>query len=252
MTTPIPNFFTNRAPWHDIYFGGVRMNCALVEINGVATEDAWQKQKSKETSGQVAVFQGTTWADFDITLEECEEGDEDEVRGLWEKLAPVPGLGTNTGTVTPPSQTKAIGSPAFTGNAGKTGSSAASSTSSATSSTDFNIPNNEPSKGPPSPGPRPPTISVQHPILAWHGITAVARKKWEGPIVTETNSIRHKITFIADKPPTPAGTGAMGPAAPSSPGSQFVGGGAATGPNGPPLSPQDVINTNAAKGAAGT
>lgn len=223
----IPNFFTDRLPWQDIYFAGQRVLAALTEINDVSTEDAWQKQKSKETSGAVAVFQGTTWGDFSLTFEATDSADFDDLRILWKLLAPNPSKGTGTGTVKIPTQVLVVGSPSATDSV-------------ITPSTDFVIPNNEPSKIP-SVGPRPPTISVQHPILAWHGITAAARKKWEGPTPTATNGVRVKITMIADKPPRLAGTGAMGPPQPSS---RYTGTTQIS-------APQDSINKNAAAGAAG-
>lgn len=233
MPPAIPNFFTNRAPWLNITFGGsFTPRAALTAINGVSTEDKWQKQASKETSGSVAVFQGTTWGDVELTFLGTEDADFDDLRTLWDLLAPKPGQGTGTGTTTTPGQTFAIGSPAK-GQAAPT----------APTASNFNIPNNEPAKTP-SVGPRPPTISVQYPLLAWHGITAVARAKWEGPTPTDTNGLEVKLKLIADKPPTPAGTGAMSPA---SPGSQYaIGSGGAPG-----STPQDGINKNAATGAAG-
>ena len=243
-----PSFFADRPAWLNIGFGGQPMRAALVEINGLSTEDEWQKSKSKETSGAVAKFCGSTWGDPELTFECVDAAEERELRRLWDLLAPVPGQATATtqAPATSEAQTYGIGSPS---KSGSSGSSTGGLGTGAAAGGDFKIPGNEQTKAP-SVGPRPPTISVQYLPLLWHGITAVARKKWEGPIITETNAVRHKLTFIADKPPKPAGTGAMAPAKPDA--AQYsLGGTGDGGSSGGSACSGATLVRNAANGAAG-
>lgn len=246
--SPFPNYFRNRSPWLDIRFGGRLVKAALVEINGIATKDEWKKQKSKETSGQVNVFAGTTWSDPKFTFEAVDAGDFDDLRRLWELLAPVPGLG---GTSLP------AGVPSGYVSGGPVGSPPASNAA-ASGTVGVAVGGKTGSKdgwpggpGIPDPGPRPPTVTVQYPPLAWHGITAVARASWEGPIFTATGSIRHIITFVAEKPPKLAGAGAMTPA--KDIGSQYATAGGTPPADGAATpTPQAQVNKNARAGAAGT
>lgn len=260
-----PNFFIDREPWTIITFGsGAPIRAALVEINDVSTEDQWKKHKSKETSGELASFEGTTWSDPKLVFEGTDDRDFDDLRALWDLLAPVPGLTGGSGTATPaPGQTFAIGSPAkgstggSTGGSSSTSSTAGGATAAGGSNTSSTSTAEEKKDKKENVGPRPPTVPVTYPLLAWHGILAVARKKWEGPYPTDTNGLRVTLTLIADKPPRPAGTGAMKPA---DPGSQFVGGaggnpgnaGGASGGNAGGSATPPVLNKSAAAGAAGT
>lgn len=260
------NYFRNPKPWTEIHMAGRLIRSALVELNDVSTEDEWKKQKSKETSGSVNSFSGTKQNNFTMTFEGVDENDFDDLGDLWNALAPVPGLGGGTTSATTAAPMTAPGQPSATavavGNAAAAESKAsggdwvdqwqaraAAQTDSSSSALDsVNADTGKDTSKEPSPGPRPPTVAVDHPLLRWHGITAAARKKWEGPFVTETNSVRVKLTMIPDKPPTPAGTGAM---APPKPGSQFtIGGGGGSG--GGTTSSQDAIGQHAAADAAGT
>ncbi len=60
-------------------------------------------------------------------------------------------------------------------------------------------------------GLRPPTLSIDNPLLAWIGLTAISRKEWDGPKNVAGNSWKVDLTVIQSKPPVPAGTGAQGP-----------------------------------------
>jgi len=253
--TPPPNPHApgGRKPWTVITFGnGAPVKAALTEIDGVSTEHTWKEQKSKETSGSTNVYAGAKYdkpkltflcADGDgYTAEECQ----DDLWALWQLMKPVPGQGTGTPAATPaPGQTFAIGSPAK-------GSSAGSSSSSTTTETDSSSSKKTDAKD--NPGPRPPTIAVSYPSLAWHEITACALAKWEGPYLTDTNATRVVITIIPDKPQVPAGVGAM---ADQAPGSQFsarggAGAGNTGGATGGSPGGSGSITTNAQAGAAGT
>ncbi len=242
------NPFDDLAPWNRIRLGGMLFDeLRLVEIDGVSTKDEWKEQKSKESSGKVYVFAGTTVDKPKLTLEACDRAAFVELRRIWDLLKPVPGQGGTVPAAKTPSQTFAIGSPAAPGSSGSTAptgqggvftvpsGSTSTGSSSSSSSTD-------------NPGPRPPTIRVENEILKWHGITAIARGQWDGPRPTPTNSWRVVLTVVPQQPPTPAGAGAM---APPSPGSQFAIGSPA-GANGSGATPQDAIAKDAAQGAAGT
>jgi hypothetical protein len=259
---PPPNPFRDVGPWNTLRLGGVLVKPLLVEIDGVKTTDEWKDQKSKESSGKVWVFQGTTKDKPKLTLEAPDEESFDDLLRLWEQLKPVPGLGgvsaPTTSTASAP--TTAVGSPpappvtaesllaqAQAKLAALNNPSAASSTTGSSSST---AGAGAAAAATSNPGPRPPTVSVQNAILAFHGIFAVARGEWDGPKPTPTRSWKVVLTVIPQEPPTPAGTGAMAPVAS---GSQWAGGGSAgAAATGGAPTPQVGIQKNAAAGAAGT
>ncbi len=250
MSTPGPNWFTDREPWLRIRFGGQLARAALTKVNGLSTKDEWKKQKSKEASGQTKVFSGTTVGDPKLTFLATTADEYAWILEHWEQLKPVPGLGGSSGG------TPAAGVPAFAlgSPAGKGGTTPA-----APSTTTKTVPDpaadkadatKSSSSSTPDPGPRPPTISVEYPWLLLHGITAVARAEWEGPTATETNGVEVTITYSAQDPPKPAGTGTMAPAAP---GSQFaIGSPAGPGGAAAPAGGGGATQGNAAAGAAGT
>jgi hypothetical protein len=245
-----PNFFDDdqREPWTKISFGnGAPVKAALTKIDGVSTKHTWKEQKSKETSGSVNTFSGTKYGHPKLTFTAVDEEDFDDLRALWNLMKPVPGQGTGAPAATPaPGQTFAIGSPA------KGSSAGSSSSSSTTTETDTSSKKTDAKD---NPGPRPPTIAVSYPLLLWHDITACALEEWEGPTPTDSNGMEVVITIIPDKPPVPAGVGAM--AAPA-PGSQFsASGGAGAGGTGGATGGSTgggsgSITTNANAGAAGT
>jgi len=231
MASQSPNPFRDIGPWNTLGVAGRLVKALLVEVNGVSTKDEWKAQKSKETNGQVWVFSGTTVDKPKLTLEACDAEDFDDLGDLWNVLKPVPGF---TGSATPAAPT---GGQQFTGAAQSKGDASSSSSGGTVNTVADPAAKASTSSSTPNPGPRPPTVSVQNAILAWHGITAIARGEWEGPMVTETNSWRVVITVVPQEQPKPAGVGAMTPAAP---GSQFTGGA------------PDSIDKKAAAGAAGT
>jgi len=250
-----PNPYDDVRPWNTIGFGGIPILPLLVKIGDVKVTDEWKAQKSKETSGQTWVFSGTTVAKPKLTLEAPDKASFDDLRRLWDQLKPVPGQGGGSSTSassTAAAPTAAVGSPASSSSqsaeqllaqaqralaalnnptqppAGGSASGSSTTSSAATS----------------NPGPRPATISVQNEILAWHGITAIARGEWEGPTPTETNSWQVVLTVVPQEPPRPAGVGAMAPAASSGP--------VIPQSNAGLPFPINAITTNASAGAAGT
>jgi hypothetical protein len=206
-----PNPFVNRAPWTVIRFGGVIMRAALIAIDDVSTEDQWQEQASKETSGKVQVFQGTKKGKFKAKYLCWNEDSYKAVQEHWEMLKPVPTLGGGSGTSAPKAPT---GGSQYMAAAqvkpGQVGGVPAPSKFDAidTAASDTK----DKSGGKSNPGPKPPTISVEYPSLQRHGITAVARGKWTDVGFTETNGYVVDIEYVAQDPPKPAGTGALAPA----------------------------------------
>jgi hypothetical protein len=59
-----------------------------------------------------------------------------------------------------------------------------------------------------SPGPKPPTLSIENGYLNYHGITAISRKSWDGPKPTPTNSFRVVVEVVLQKAPIKAAVGA--------------------------------------------
>lgn len=218
---PNPLDPATRGPWTRIYHGGILCRAALTKIDGVSTEHAWKDQQSKETSGRVWSFTGTTRSKFKCDYV-CTTPDEYAwLQAHWEMLKPVPGSNGGAG-VTPkaptggtqyaaPADTKpgAVGSPSSPAKADAV--DAGTSASTTKSST-------------PNPGPRPPTIAVDYPSLLRHGVTAVAAGKWEDKGFTETLGYEVEIEYVPQDPPKPAGGGALAPATPVAQGQQFSGG----------------------------
>lgn len=240
-------FFRNRHAWEILKFGGRPLRAVFTKVGNVTTKDAWKAQKNKESSGSTNVFGGTTKEPLKITLVAHDLHAELEIRRLWKLLEPVPGLGGSTGgAVKPPSGYAAggpVGSPPAAGSAAGTAPKTGLAGGSAGGADDK-------SKGAttPDPGPRPPTISIDYPPFRYHGITAVARQEWTGPELLDDGGMQFELTFIVQDPPKPAGAGAMGP---TTPGSEFSGGGAGAA-NGTPATPQAQATKNANQGAAGT
>ena len=260
------NPFADVGPWNTLGIGGTQVRATLVEIDGVKTTDEWKAQKSKETNGQVWVFSGTTVDKPKLTLEAVDLADFDDLRRVWQQLKPVPGQGAAVATAGAGS-TSGIGSPTATaaGQAAFASAGAAAQASGAskeeifaaanaaaqeasggTSTGTFGAAGASSTPSTPNPGPRPPTVSVQNEILAWHGIYAIARGEWDGPKPTATNSWRVILTVVPQEPPTPAGAGAMAPATAGSSTASAASPGAAYS------SGSGSMASNAAAGAAGT
>ncbi len=248
-----PNPRTSPEFFRTVTIGGRPVKATLVAVDGVEIEDEWSEQKPTGKSGATNVFKGTKApAPVDLTFEtsdrdEVEEWD--DLRELWDLLAPKPGSGGNgsgnttgskgsaaygkgfvhTSTNTDPAPTAtpqallaqaqaalaAVQSGANTAAAAAGAPPASSATAAAAQ---------------PNPGPKPPTLSIVNGYVNYIGITAISRKKWKGPYVTPTNSHRVTITVIAQRDPTPAAVGASSPKSPDNPGQKSIAFGDIQGP----------------------
>lgn len=245
MSTPGANPFRDRSPWLQIRFGGSLALPALTAIDGIETSDKWTAAKSKETSGVSNTYGGTTKGKPKLTFVATTAEEYDWLGDLWNMLEPKPGQGGGAAKADVPAFV--LGSPAAKDSSGAPAAPATTTTTTIPDPADKSAKKGDAT---PSPGPRPPTISIDYPFLLWHGIVAVSREKWEGPKFTDTNGVEVSITFCAQDPPKPAGTGTQ---APASPGSQYAIGSPA-GPGGAGAAPSGggATQGNAAAGAAGT
>lgn len=226
MTEDRPNPYRNPPDFYEVVIGAVLLKSYLVEIDGLKTEDEWQVNKPTAANGAGVVFRGTKIPGGDggvtLTLEGPDEDSFDDFYMLWDLLAPKPGsFGTATPTASTGSQ-YAVGVPSA--------AEAPSSPTASTSASSYAIPDGT---GAPKGGaggdvgPRPPTLPIQNALLAFHKITSIARRAYEGPFPSAGNSWRIKVSLIVIRPPTNAGVGQAKPAV----GSQYAVG-AAQGPGG--------------------
>lgn len=200
-----PNFFTDGPePWYTVTIGGLQLRCALTKIDGNKIEADWHEQKPTGKSGASYVFKGMKPAGpFKMTLEATEADDFTDLRALYEMMGPAPaqgGGGTAPNTTLPAATNKALGGGTAGGGAGLSATGGGSTSSTSATST-------------PNPGPRPPTLSVENAFFAWHAITQISMKEWDGPKITATNSIEVVVTVIPSSPPTAAAVGTQGPKA---------------------------------------
>lgn len=225
MAEDFPNYYDDPRPWWEVRLGGVLLECPLVAIDGIEIEDEYNVQRPIGQSGAVAVFKGTKLVEgITLSFEGENRASFSALRGLWDLLAPKPGTGGGTGTTAGSQYTAAASSP--NGTTTPTAPTAPASTLPATgtggtgsTASGDGWPKN--SSASPYPGPKPPTLTIDNPLLAWIGVVAVSRKKWKGPYWREgAGSWRVDVTFIQSKPPTPANVGAQSPAK----GAAFTGG----------------------------
>lgn len=230
-----PSPFTNPDYYQRVRIGGLLIASAdLVEVDGIKIEDEWSEQKPTGSSGATNVFKGTKpVAAVKLTFEAIDEDGFQELRAVWDLLAPKPGSGGNgSGNTTgspgsaAASYTKSTGSPGGSQTAEQalaaaekafSAVGATTTTSSSSSSGTGTIPGitggSTTTTATPNPGPKPPTLSVKNGYLNYIGVTAISRKSWEGPKVTATNSYRVIIEVVQQKDPTPAAVGASSPKA---------------------------------------
>lgn len=263
MPAARPNPYRDPVPFNRIRLGGRLITAILKSIDGVVVKHNWKKQKSKDSNGAVFSFQGTDpvggEGGFKLTFSAPNEAMFDDLREVLELIKPVPGQGSTGGTAAPTKgQTFAIGSPAkgdapaattpaASSPAGGSSSSTTTSTT-ATATGGAGTSSTDPGTGKTdtgdksNPGPRPPTLPIENAILSdWMGVMAVASAEYEAPKPTGSNGWEWTVGFIHDKPPTPAGTGAMAPPKPG--GSQYAIGSPAK---------SDEAKAKADAGAAGT
>lgn len=233
-----PNPFEDRELFGTVIIGGRPIKATLVAIDGVEIEDEWKEQKPTGNTGATNVFMGTKApAPVDLTFEMVDVPDWNDLREVWDQLAPVPGSGGN-------GSGGSVGSPGSAA-AGKQYVQAKSPASSQVSTKPEDLlktaqqalaavnsgANTAAATGAPTasgaaaakptpalnPGPKPPTLSIVNGWVNYIGITAISRKKWKGPYITATNSARVTITVIPQKAPTPAAVGASSPKTPDGP-----------------------------------
>lgn len=257
--TSWPLFFDDPTPFNRVKIAGQLVLATAVKFNGLAIEAEWKMQKSKDASGSVFAFQGMKpvggEAGFSVTFRITNRTEESQLENLWNALKPVPVPGARastsaTSTSTP--TTKNVGSPPSPSAeeilADMKASLAAlnnpkpadtASTEAATAGSSSSTPQ-------PSPGPRPPTVPIELGWLARLGVFAGAMGKWSyDDLDAENHPDRYDVTisFIANDPPKPAGTGAMSAAKATG----ASAGGAATA-----STPASTLKAKAAQGAAGT
>lgn len=237
-----PNPWDSPEFFQTVIIGGRPIRASLVAIDGLEIEDEWKEQKPTGNSGATNVFMGTkSAAPVDLTFEMVDGGEWDDLRDIWDMLAPKPGSGGNgsgatTGSpgsaaagkqyvkatspdspqvaVTPQSLLAQAQAQLAAVQSGANVATPAGSTAAASSSSK--------AAAQPNPGPKPPTLSIVNGRVNYIGITSISRKKWKGPYVTATNSERVTITVIPQKDPTPAAVGKSSPQTQSNPGQKSI------------------------------
>jgi hypothetical protein len=226
-----PNIFDDPVPWNQVRVAGLLILALAVKFNGFKVEDTWKKQKSKEANGAIFSFGGTDpvggESGFSVTFRVTSREEFQQLYDIYDAIKPLPVAGgAAAATNATPAATKAVGSPAKQPDASaqdllKQAQAALEKLNNPTpaaTSTDPAAAASSATAKEPSPGPRPPTVPIELGWLAFLGVFAVARKSWEFSTI-EQDKIEVTIGFVQDKPPTPAGAGAMGPA--KAPGAEF-------------------------------
>lgn len=224
-TTPFtrPNVFDDPTPFNRVRVAGILISSLVTAFNGLKIEDAWKKQKSKNASGAIFAFNGTDpvggEGGFSITFRATARDDFDQLYDLYDALKPAPVLGggaSGTATSTTKVSYSNPGSPPKPDDAtaeqqlasAQAALAALDKPTPAASSVDAAASQQAASSPQPSPGPRPPTVPIECGWLAFLGVFAVARKSFEFSTI-EPDKYEITIGFVVDKPPTPAGAGAM-------------------------------------------
>lgn len=248
--------------YQTVKIGGRPIKASLVEIDGISVEDDWTVQRPLGSSGATNVFKGTKPAGpCKLTFEAVDVEEFDDLRDLYERMAPKPGSGAaGTGATKgqPGSAAYAKGyvnhssndNPAPTETADDLlksaqaalkqlaagGPAAASPTSAAPIASIL------------SPGPKPPTLSIENGYLNYVGITAISRKSWDGPRPTPTNSFRVVVEVVLQKAPVKAAVGAASATSSNNPGQKTM----PTGDIQGPAASSASFNKGAAAAGAGT
>jgi hypothetical protein len=238
-------------PWQLVIANVLYSEVCLTAIDGLKLKREWKAQKSKETSENTYVWSGETTEQPELTLEAVDRAGFAEILALLTAMAPVPGYtpsaaaSSSSSTATPTAQ--AVGAPttaegllaqaqaslAAIDKPTSTGSSSSSGDTSSSSSSTTPAQNA---------GPRPPTLTIDNPILSLAGITAFACGDVTLPLPNDTLGWVMKVKLVPQKPVTPAGVGTIAPATAGGPkGTQYVAAGL-TSSNGS-ASPQTTAPT---------
>lgn len=235
-----PNPFTNPEFYQQVIIGGHLIKATLKKVNGNKIEDEWQEQRPTGSSGATNVFKGTKPAGpAMLTFWAVDAAEVDDLREVFEMLAPKPGTAQTGGGGTAGSQGSAAygrtytqassaSSPTATapitaesllsqaqaqlasvqsGTAASTGSTGATTASASAVGTPTQ-----------SPGPKPPTLSIKNGYLNYVGFTDCSRKSWEGPTWLEGNGAYEvNVELVLQKAPVKAAVGAASPKSPDNP-----------------------------------
>jgi len=263
-----PNPWDNREFFERVTIGGRPIKASLVKVNGCKIEDDWQVQRPLGSSGATNVFKGTKPAG-PATLTFRIAGDTidalrdewDDLRAVYEMLAPKPGT-SQAG------QGNTTGSPGSAAYGKGYVHQSTNDNPAPTVTADDLLKQAQEEQGKQeeieirkveldrklaqdnmkSPGPKPPTLSIENGYLNYVGITAISRKSWEGPTPDETNGQIVNIEVVLQRAPVKAAVGAASPTAPSNPGQKSIAFGEIQGPQASAL----AFNKGAAGAGAGT
>lgn len=259
---PFPNPWNNPDFFSRVKIGGRPILANLVAVNGNKIEDDWNEQRATGSNSATYVFRGTKPAGpAKLTFEAVSPEEFDDLRAVYEMLAPKAGYGTNGNGSTQGSPGSAAYGRQFVRasspntpqvNASPSAeillaqaqqalqalqSGAADPAVTATPSTPVSLL---------TPGPKPPTLSIENGYLNYVGMTAISRKSWEGPNCTPTNSFQVIIEVVPQREPTKAAVGPAAPKTPDNPGQGSI----AFGEIQDPASSARDANAAAARAAA--
>ena len=257
--------------YQTVKIGGRPIKANLVEIDGISVEDDWTVQRPLGSSGATNVFKGTKPAGpCKLTFEAVSAEEFDDLRELFELMRPKPGQGAA-------GQGATVGSPGSAAyGKGYVNQSSNSNPAPTVTADDLlksakaalaQLQAGGPAAASPtaagpiasilSPGPKPPTLSIENGYLNYHGITAISRKSWDGPKPTPTNSFRVVIEVVLQKAPIKAAVGAASTQAAAGVGKtialgEIQGAQAAAIAGGGPAASSQQFNKAAAQAGAGT
>lgn len=206
----IPNPYVDPTPWASLRIGGLLicnpedpLSPQLISITGLKLEDKYNVQRPIGQSFAVAVFTGTGLLEGpEITIEAPTKEAFDALWDIWQLMAPSPAA------VAAAQFTQVAVVPASTANDGVGGASTSELPPEDDGADKDGWPKSPPG---PNPGPKPPTLSIECPQMAWLGMHACSRRTWEGPIWRpEAGSWRVVLGVIQARNPAKAAVGQQG------------------------------------------
>jgi len=248
--------------YQTVKIGGRLIKANLVEIDGVSVEDDWTVQRPLGSSGATNVFKGTKPAGpCKLTFEAVDVEEFADLRELYEMMAPKPGSGAaGTGATKgqPGSAAYAKGYVNHSSNDNPAPTATADDLLKSAQAALTQLQAGGPAAASPtsagpiasilSPGPKPPTLSIENGYLNYVGITAISRKSWDGPKPTPTNSFRVVVEVVLQKAPVKAAVGAASATSSNNPGQKTL----PTGDIQGPAASSASFNKGAAAAGAGT